>query len=253
MFQELLPASVFAILLVFVRIGGAMLQMPAIGESNISARARLLMALALSFVVTPVLAPSLPPEPEVVTVLFLLLVGEFFVGIFLGALGRIMMSALLVAGTAIAHMSNLANALVNSALSQQQASIVGNFLSLTALMLIFALELHHLMIAALVDSYAIFPPGALPPVGDFSDLITQTVGRAFLVGVQLSAPFLLVGMVVYLLMGLLGRLMPQVQIFFVVMPVQIGMGMLLLMIVLPAMMAWFLGAFEDTFTPFVSG
>lgn len=253
MFQELLPASVFAVILVFVRTGAAIMQLPGFGDAYVSSRARLLFALMLALAVTPVLSDRLPGRPDSVSLLFILVVGELFIGLFLGALARIMMSALIVAGTVMSHMSHLANALVNSALSQQQASIIGNFLSVTALVLMFALDLHHLMLRAVVDSYAVFPPGQLPPVGDFSQMVTRTVADAFVLGVQLSAPFLTVGLIVYLLMGLLGRLMPQVQIFFVAMPLQLGVGQALLLITLPALMLWFLGQFEDTFMRFTAG
>jgi len=253
MLQEVLPASVFALLLVFVRTGAAVMQFPGIGDAYVSSRIRLLFALLLSLAVTPVLSERLPGQPASVTMLFVLLIGELFVGIFLGALARIMMTALLVAGTAISQMTQMANALVNSALSQQQASIIGNFLSITAMLLIFALDLHHLLLRTVVESYAVFPPGELPPVGDFSRLVTETVAQSFTLGIQLAAPFLTAGMISYLLMGLLGRLMPQVQIFFVAMPLQIGLGHVLLVITLPALMMWFLGAFEKTFTPFLGG
>ncbi len=253
MLQELLPASIFAVLLVFVRTGAAVMQFPGFGDAYVSSRARLLLALMLSLAVTPVLGDRLPAQPDSATLLFLLLIGELFVGLFLGALARVMMAAVLVAGTVIAHMSHMANAMINSALSQQQASIVGNFLSITAMLLIFALDLHHLLLRTVVESYVVFPPGELPPVGDFSRLMSQTVARSFTLGVQLAAPFLTVGLIVYLLMGLLGRLMPQVQIFFVAMPMQIGVGHLLLLVTLPAIMMWFLGAFEETFTPFIPG
>ncbi|RDD60845.1 flagellar biosynthetic protein FliR [Ferruginivarius sediminum] len=253
MLQEVLPASLFAVLLVFVRVGAAMMQMPGIGDPYVSPRARLLFALLLALAVTPVLSPVLPGQPESVAVLFVLLAGELFIGFFLGALAKVMMSALVVAGMVMAYMSALANALVNDPAAQQQGSIAGSFLNVTALVLIFALNLHHLLIGAVVDSYAIFPPGDLPPVGDFSQLMTDTVARAFLVGIQLGAPFMVVGLVLYLGMGLLGRLMPQVQIFFVGMPLQIALGISLLMVSLPVAMAWFMGAFEDTFIPFTSG
>jgi flagellar biosynthetic protein FliR len=253
MLQEALPAAVFAILLVFVRVGAAMIQMPGIGAAFVSPRARLLLALMLALAVTPVLAPGLPARPESVAVLFVLLLGELFVGFFMGALARVMMSALLIAGMVMAYTSALANALVNDPAAQQQGSIAGSFMSTTAMVLIFVLNLHHMMIGAFVDSYAIFPPGELPPVGDFSRLMTETVGRAFLLGVQLGAPFLVVGLILYLGLGMLGRLMPQVQIFFVGMPLQIALGIALLMISLPAIMTWFLSAFAETYRPFIGG
>lgn len=253
MLQEVLPASLFAVLIVFVRVGAAMMLLPGIGDVFVSPRVRLLLALLLSLAVTPVLSAVLPEQPRAVVALFALMAGEMFVGAFLGALGRVMMAAVMIAGMVMAYMSALANALVNDPAAQQQGSIAGSFLNIMALVLIFALNLHHLVLAALVDSYAVFPPGRLPPVGDFSQLMVDTVARSFVLGMQLAAPFLIVGLTFYLGMGLLGRLMPQVQIFFVAMPLQIGLGLVLLMVSLPAAMAWFMGAFQDTYIPFTGG
>ena len=253
MFETLLPASVFSLLLVFVRVGAVMTLMPGVGDGFVMTRIRLLFALAFTGAVAPMVSPALPPLPQSVSVLFLLILGEFLVGLFLGSVAKITMSALAIAGTVMSHMSALANANVNSPISDQQSSIVGSFLTLTGTVLLFALGLHALIFQALVDSYALFPPGALPPIGDFAQQIAQVVQDAFLLGVQIGAPFLSVGLLLYTLMGILGRLMPQVQIFLVALPLQILGGVTILLLALPALMAWFAGAFRDTILPFTSG
>jgi len=246
MLQELLPATIFAVLLVFVRMGGALMFLPGYGESYVSARVRLLLALLVALVVTPVLRAELPRQPESVVLLALLLFGEFLIGAFIGGMARIMMSALTTAGMTIAYMSTLANAMVNDPAAAQQGSIFSAFLNITALVTIFALNLHHTMLAALMDSYILFPPGQPPPLGDFADIASQVVARTFVVALQLASPFIVVGLIFYLGVGILSRLMPQVQIFFVAMPLQILKGLWLMLLTLPVMIAWFIGAFEDT-------
>ena len=253
MFQELLPAAVFELALVFIRIGAIMMLIPGIGDPFVMTRVRLLFAIAFTFAVTPVLGPALPPQPETVGVLFVLAVGEFFIGLFIGMIAKIMMAALAIAGTVISHMSSLANANVNSPISDQQSSIMGSFLTVTGTVLIFALGLHELLLVAMVDSYAVFPPGQLPPIGDFAQQIAQTVQDSFLLGVQIGAPFLTVGLITYTLMGLLGRLMPQVQIFLVALPLQILAGLTILLLAFPPLMAWFIGGFRDSMIPFTTG
>lgn len=250
MLQELLPASIFSVLLVFVRMGGAMMILPGFGESYVNGRVRLLLALMVSLVVTPILADRLPEEPSSVLMLLLLLLGEFVVGAFIGGVAKMMMAALMFAGMTMAYMSTLANALVNDPASAQQGSIFGAFLNITALVVIFALNLHHTMLAALLDSYMLFPPGQLPPLGDFADIMAHTLARTFEVGLQLASPFIVAGLILYLGAGLLARLMPQVQIFFVVMPLQILKGLWLMMVTLPIVIMWFIGAFEDTLAVF---
>lgn len=252
MLQELLPATLFAVLLVFVRIGAALSAMPGFGESYVTPRARLILAVAVALLVTPLVADTLPGEPDQVSVLLALLAGELFIGLFIGTLARVFMSALITGGMVMAYMSTMANALVNDPASQQQGSIIGAFLHITALVAIFGLNLHHVMLAAVVDSYVVFPVGVAPPVGDFAQLMSQTVARSFLVAMKIAAPFVVAGLVLYLGIGLLSRLMPQVQIFFAAMPLQIMKGLWLLMISLPVIIAYFTGQFADLFTIFQS-
>jgi flagellar biosynthetic protein FliR len=248
--QELLPATLFAVLLVFVRIGAALSTLPGFGEAYVTPRARLILAVAIALLVTPLVRDTLPSEPDQVSVVLALLAGELFIGLFIGTLARVFMSALVTGGMVMAYMSTMANALVNDPASQQQGSIIGAFLNITALVAIFGLNLHHVMLAAVVDSYVVFPAGLAPPVGDFAELMSRTVARSFLVAMKLAAPFVVAGLVLYLGIGLLSRLMPQVQIFFAAMPLQIMKGLWLLMICLPVVIGYFTGEFADLFAIF---
>ncbi len=124
---------------------------------------------------------------------------------------------------------------------REQSVIVANFLTMLGVTLIFAVDLHHLVIAALNDSYRLFAPGEVPLLGDVAALTTRTVAAAFRIGLQLSAPFLVFGLLFNLGLGVLSRLMPQMQVFFVGLPLSILIGFLILLLVLGAMMATFLG------------
>src|SRR5437588_685776 len=115
--------------------------------------------------------------------------------------------------------------------------------------LLFATNLHHLVIAALDDSYTLFHPGEVPLTGDMAALMTRTVAGAFRVGVQISAPFLVFGLLFNLGLGLLSRLMPQMQVFFVGIPLSIIAGFLILVLVLGALMGIFLGSVENVLGP----
>lgn len=251
--DALLPAGAFAVLLVFARVGAALMLLPGLGDGFVPARMRLMLGLLIAVVLAPAVAVRLPALPASVAGLLVLLAGEVLVGLFLGTLAKVLMGALTTAGMVMAYMSTLANALVNDPTAQQQGSIAGSFLSLTALVIIFALDLHHLLLGAVAESYGLFTPGALPPMGDFSQLVTETVARSFRLGIQIAAPFIAVGLIFYLGLGLLARLMPQVQIFFVAMPLQIGLGLVVLFLALPVLMQWFAGGFAETFRPFAGG
>lgn len=250
MLSELLPDNLFAFLLIFVRLGACLMVLPVIGEPFVSARIRLFFALLLTLVVQPVIAPVLPAIPADVLDLGILVLGEALIGVFLGLLGRIFMAALTTAGMVIAYSSSLANALVDDPSAAQQGSIFGSFLTIVALLMIMALNLHHLFIQAAVDSYGLIVPGLSLPVEDFSRMLTEVVARSFLVAIKLALPFIAASVIFYLGLGVLGRLMPQVQVFFVAIPLQIAIGLLVLTASMAAVMQVFLGELELTYMPF---
>ncbi len=253
MLASLLTAELFAPLLVFVRVGAALMLLPTFGEPFVSPRVRLLLALLISFLVTPIVAETLPAMPASALILGVLLMGEAVVGFFLGTIARLFMSALTTAGMLIAYMSAMANALVNDPSAAQQGSIAGSFLNLVALLVIFGLNLHHMLLLAVIDSYELFVPGQALPVGEFSDMVARVVAKIFLLSIQIAAPFIAVGMTFYLGVGLLSRLMPQIQVFFVAMPLQIAMGMMMLGLSIPIVIGWFITNFEETISFFVAG
>ncbi len=252
MLQELLPAQVFLILLVFARIGTAMLLLPGFGEPYVPPRARLFLALLISLIVAPILADTLPTMPDSASDLLVLLAGEILIGAFLGTIARLFLSALTTAGMVMAYMSSMANALTNDPSAAQQGSIAGTFLIVVAVLLIFTLNLHHAMLVAVIDSYQLFVPGQAPPVADFADMVTRVVAKTFLLSFQIAAPFIAMGLVFFLGLGILGRLMPQMQVFFVAMPLQIAAGLAVLALVLPAVMRWFINAFQESLLPFIA-
>ncbi len=250
MLAELLPGQIFALLLIFVRLGTALMLMPGFGEAYISPRIRLLIALTVAVVVQPILPPVLPPIPSTAAGLFLLIFGEAFVGFFLGSVARILMAALTIAGMMIATVTGLATALTNDPTAAQQGSIPGSFLSMLALLIIISLDLHHVLLRGVIESYSLFIPGQPLIIGDFSEMVTRVVSKTFLLAFQIASPFIAVALIFNLALGLLARLMPQLQVFFIAIPLQIVIGMGILMIALPALLGWFITGFEDVILPF---
>jgi flagellar biosynthetic protein FliR len=107
--------------------------------------------------------------------------------------------------------------------------------------LIFATDMHHLAIGALDESYNLFKPGTVLPSGDVAELMTSTVSGAFRVGIQLAAPFLVFGILFNVGLGVLARLMPQLQVFFLGLPASIMIGFAILMALVGVLMGTFLG------------
>jgi flagellar biosynthetic protein FliR len=154
---------------------------------------------------------------------------------------RLAISALQVAGSIVAQQMGLGFVMAIDPTQGQQGALVGNFLTLLGMTLLFATDLHHLLIAALHDSYRLFRPGEVPFSGDIASLTVHTVASAFRIGVQLSAPFIAFGLLFNFGLGVLSRLMPQMQVFFVGLPLSILMGFVVLILVVGTMMTVYLG------------
>jgi len=251
---ELLPTELFAFLLVFSRMGAMIMLLPALGETAIPQRLRLAMALAISFLVYSLVRSILPPMPAQPFMLALLIISEILIGVLIGASIRLLMSALHTAGTIIAMQSGLAMAQAFDPAQGAQSALMSTFLTLMAVVLIFITNMHHMMIAAMYDSYSLFPVGGDLNMADFAETVVSTVAKSFLLGVQISAPFIVYGLIFNIGLGILGRLMPQLQVFFIAMPLNIAVGFLILGMVLAAGMNWFLQHMESSLGAFlVSG
>ena len=252
MLDQFLSLNIFGFFLIVSRIGTAIMLMPGFSATYVSRWVRLALALSLSLVVSPLLMPVMPVQPATAGEQFLLVLNEVVIGGFLGLLARIAVGALQTAGTVISFVSALANTLVQDAVAEQQSSILSNFLTTMGVVLVFVTNLHHLMITALVESYSLFVPAIPPTIGDMGLMLASNITESFAIGTQIAAPFILVGLIYYTILGIFGRLMPSLPVFFFAMPAQISMQFLLMMFVLSSMMMVFLQHFQDTYAAFLT-
>ena len=249
---QMLPADVTTMTLVFARVGAMVMTLPALGEATVPAQARLMLALGLTIVMAPVVGNLYPP---VLTLSPMLLVGivisEVIIGLAIGLMIRMTLAAVHVAGHLIATQTGLAFSQTFDASQGSQSALLSMFLSMLAVVLIFASELHHQLIIGIEHSFELFPPGKLPPTADFMKLAIEIVSGLFVTGMQMAAPFLVFGLILYGASGVVSRMMPQLQIFFISMPISILGGFVILGLSLSTMMLWFLDDFGARLQPFV--
>jgi flagellar biosynthetic protein FliR len=253
MLAELVTVNLYQLFVVFARIGAAMMVMPGFGEAFVLTRARLGLALLVSAALAPIAVPTLPPMPAD-TIDALILVGrEVLVGLAVGTTVRLLVSAVTVAGSLVATQTGLATAAAFDPTQGDQLAVIGRFLTIAATVAVFATDMHQTMLAAVAETYRLLPPTALPPVGDFSALAFAWFADAFRVSVELAAPLIVAGVVFFLGLGVLARLMPQVPVFFVIMPVQIGAGIALFTVALSTMLLWYIEFLAGQLDAFVAG
>lgn len=243
--DKLLATEVFHYFLVFTRFAAAFGFMPFFASTYVPRRIRLLFALAVCFAVTPLLSPLLPAMPQSVGGLFYIIIIEVTIGLFLGFFPYFILAAVDLTGQVSAQATSFANATAFDPTTQVQSTVLTTFLTLIALVLIAVTGVYQIMFTGIVASYKLFPVGQEVLLGDMSKTLAQTLQSAFVCGFKISAPFILMMIVLYSAMGVMSRLMPQLNILFVMMPLQVYLGLALLMMSLPLMMMWFLRYFED--------
>jgi flagellar biosynthesis protein FliR len=252
MLEQFLATGVFAFMIVFVRFGTAIMIMPGVGDSFVPSNIRLYVALAFSLVMTPVIMPYVPSPVPAFGPLLILLVMEFITGLFIGTIARILMMALDTAGMLISMASGISNAQVFNPTLATQGSLFGAFLSVLGVTLLFVTNMHHLLLRGLVESYEMFPIGGIPDTGSMAELMAKAVSASFMTGFQIALPFVVISILIYTGMGVLSRLMPQVQVFILAVPIQIILALVTLTMVLSGIMLFFLTRFEDGMVYFLS-
>lgn len=237
-----LSGVVLVYLLVFARTGAMIMLLPPIGEAAVPARVRLILALAIAVALAPTVQAAYPQTaPQTTAALVALIAQEITIGIMIGTLARVIMSSISIAGTIIAAQTGLSYAEALDPTSHgEQGAVIGNFLSLLAVVLIFSANLHHLAIGAVSGSYHLIPPGTSLPTGDMAEMAIRIVSGAFQLGFQLAAPFIVFGFAINAGFGVLARMMPQLQVFFVVTPLNVLVGFVVMTLLLGTMMTLFL-------------
>ncbi len=249
---DFLPLTAYIFLLIFARVGSMVMALPGIGDQNVPANIRLVFALALCLVFYPLMQDKFPPLEGNLYAMLVLFGHELIIGLVLGLMIRLIMTGAQVAGTVIGVQSGLSFATSFDPNFGGQTNVISTFLGVLSLTLIFVGDLHHLLLRGIFDSYKLFSPTDSIPVGDLSVLALTLISGAFRIALQLSAPFIVFGLIFYLGIGVLARLIPQIQIFFIAMPVNIFVSLVLFMLLLTSIMMAYMAYFMRSIEPFLA-
>jgi len=217
--------QVFAAGLVFARLAAIIMLIPGIGESFIPPRIRLALALSMALMLLPVVGNLVPAIPATISGVAGAVIKETLIGLMIGAILRLFMGSLATAGEVVSIQTTLSFAQTTNPSLGQPTPTLATFLGLLGIVLIMTTDLHHLFLSAIVKSYTLFPFTRPIQVADAGQLAVQTVGSSFALGVQLAAPVVVFSLIFNIATGLVGRVMPQFQIFFVATPLMVLLGL----------------------------
>lgn len=252
---QLLPEFVMQFMLVFARVGAMIMLLPGLGEQVSPQRVRLTMAIFITLVALPLVRGLFPVNLADLPAMIRVLLLELLIGMTFGLAGRFLMSSLQGAGVLISQQMGLSytQTVDPTSANQGQSAAIGNFLSLLGISLIFTANLHHVALMGIIDSYKTLIPGEIPLSGDAAQLAITVATSSFTVAVQISAPFLVFGLVFNVGLGILSRMMPQLQIFFLALPASVLIGTIIFIFVLPLMMNSFIAHVAEIYREFFPG
>ncbi|HEX2939847.1 MAG TPA: flagellar biosynthetic protein FliR [Rhodopila sp.] len=243
MFWPMLLDWTPAFALVLARIGPAMMLLPGLGETATPTMMRIGLAAGLTVLLLPLLRPTMPPIPDSGINLGLMIAGEVFTGIWFGWLARQSALILPAAAQIVAFMTGLSSVLQPDPDLGPQTSALSKWFETMVPLLILLTNLYRLPLLALRGLFQLIPPGHMLPTADGLESVVSVVGSAFALAVQLATPFILIATIWNVAIGMLMRMAPRMQIYFVSAPGQMLAGFLALLILAEAMLsAWSAGA-----------
>ena len=232
-----LPVETATFLILFARVGAVLMLLPVFSEEGVPAQIRLLISLGMALGLWGLLGPRIPAEAA--GVLPSTIITELLVGFAIGAIVRIMFFAAVMAGSLVSLQVGLSAAVIFDPSQGGQTPLLGKFVAVAAAVVCLSVGIHHLWIGAIIRSYDMFPVGGLPPANDFAQLAIRTVTHSMALGLSLAAPLIVYGIVFNAALGLMARLAPAIQIFFIAQPLNIMLGIALFATVLGTMLATF--------------
>lgn len=243
-----LPGLAFTFALILARAGAAITLLPGLGDESLPAMVRAGIALSLTVLLVPVVASSMPPIPGDALHLATMVGAEIVTGLWLGWLARLLVQALPMAGQIISYFLGISNVLQPDPAIGAEATALTRLFSLIATLAVLLSGLWAMPVAALAASFRVISPGTFLPASDTAQTVLQAVAQTFGLALRLSAPLIVANTVWHVALGLISRLVPRVQIYFVAMPGQILGGLVLFGVLAAALLAVWEEALRDGYT-----
>ncbi len=238
--------------IVFLRVGPVMSLFPGFGEQSVPRRIKLILALALTIVISPALAQQLAPMVQNPPPLAWLILTETGVGLLIGIGIRLFILALQTAGSIAAQATSLSQILGGASITPLPA--FGHLLTVGGLALAMMLNLHVRVAEMMVLTYGLFPGAELPDAASVSMWGIHRIASAFALAFTLAAPFVIVAVLYNLTLGIINRAMPQLMVIFVGAPAITAAGLMLLMLLAPTILHIWVQALQSFISnPFGGG
>lgn len=217
-------------LMVFVRLSGMLVTMPILGYRTVAVRIRVMLAFILTLIIAPALGVQPFSELDSVLSVVLVVMKELFIGLMIGFGARVIFEGFAMAGSFIGRQMGMAMMNVLDPSSQEQQPIITQFWMFVMVIFFLITNSHYFLIETLFQNFAIIKPG--------SGYLTAGVGQAFVysgtilfeMALKFAAPAMIFLLLVDISIAFIARVMPQMNVFFVSLPLKVGVGIVILII-----------------------
>ena len=227
--------QVIAFTLIFLRISALLIMIPVIGERAVPLRVKGGLAILISVLVFPAVSAdmnNLRPDEEILT-LAIAMIGEIMIGIVIGLTTKIIFAGIQFAGEMIGIQIGFSIVNVLDPVTSTQVSVIAEFQYLIALLVYLAIDAHHTLLFAIVDSYRVVSPFSYHFSGSLMNHILILSSELFVMAIKISAPIMAVLLFTNVALGVVARTVPQINVFIVGFPLQITVGLIVFALTAP--------------------
>lgn len=220
--------------LVFLRIAAILFTVPVFSQSTVPGISRLLLSMIITYMVMFTIRDFNYDVNMGLIPLAIIGIKEMLTGIIIGFSLNFVFYGFSYAGLLIGNDMGLGAASMFDMNSEAESNIIGSVLALIATLIFVLINGHHFIISALGVSFKLIPLGHYSVNGEVVSLLIKYAGGIFIIAVKISAPIIVSFFLLNVASGVMARVIPQMQILFVMFPLKIGLGFLLLSTLIPA-------------------
>ena len=231
-------------LLIFLRVGAILLTAPIFNSRNIPVLFKVGLCFAVSLILFPILnLQNLPVRFELIP-LVIGVISEVLIGVIIGLSVRMLFVGIQLAGQLVGFQMGLAMANIIDPATSEQVPLLAQLNNLIALLIFLAINAHYWFLRALVESFRLVPPFEFQFTHSLMEQLMFLAGNIFVIAVKVGAPLIVVLFLMSVAFGLAARTVPQMNIFFVAMPLKILVGLIFFVFTLPYMTSFFESIFS---------
>ncbi|PYG89835.1 flagellar biosynthetic protein FliR [Ruminiclostridium sufflavum DSM 19573] len=220
-------------LLVFVRMTGLFVIAPIFGR-NMPAYLKIGIAFTTAVLMTSVIKVDNIIATDSYLLYAFYVIKEFLVGVVIGFVAYALFTSIYIAGQIIDMQIGFGMVNVFDPISNIQVPITANLYYMMAMLIFLATNGHHLLIKALYQSFTLVPIGSAGVGPDMTENIIEVFRKMFSIGFKIAAPILAAILIADVVLGIISKTIPQMNVFVLGMPLKILVGLIIIMITIPA-------------------